>query len=178
MHDRDESPLHQLTVDEIFKHLGTGEGGLSPEEALQRLGRYGPNVLEVPSHYSLIRGFLRQFTHFLALLLWIAAALAFTAEFMKPGEGMATLGWAILGVIIINAGFDFFQEYKAERADEQALRFSRYFGPSTSLNTVARSRSARAPSPTKADPCIVAKVFGRISASRWRVGSVSDVYGI
>ena len=35
---------------------------------------------------------------------------------MRPGEGMATLGWAILGVIVINAGFAFFQEYKAERA--------------------------------------------------------------
>jgi sodium/potassium-transporting ATPase subunit alpha len=96
--------------------MGTREGGLSPEEAQQRLGRYGPNVLEKPSHYPLIRGFLHQFTHFLAILLWIAAALAFTAEFMKPGEGMLTLGWAILGVIVINAVFAFFQEYKAERA--------------------------------------------------------------
>ena len=76
MPDRDESPLHQLTVDEIFKHLGTREGGLSPEEAQQRLSRYGPNVLEEPGHYSLIRGFLHQFTHFLAILLWIATALA------------------------------------------------------------------------------------------------------
>ena len=89
---------------------------MSPEEAQRRLSRYGPNVLEEPGHYSLIRGFLRQFTHFLAMLLWIAVALAFTAEFMKPGEGMATLGWAILGVIVINAVFAFFQEYKAERA--------------------------------------------------------------
>ena len=116
MPDLDEPHLHQLTVGEIFKHLGTREGGLSPEEAQQRLSRYGPNVLKEPSHYSLIRGFLHQFTHFLAILLWIAAALAFTAEFMKPGEGMATLGWAILGVIVINAVFAFFQEYKAERA--------------------------------------------------------------
>ncbi|MGH7221413.1 MAG: cation-transporting P-type ATPase, partial [Nitrospiraceae bacterium] len=116
MPDLDEPHLHQLTVAEIFKHLGTREGGLSPEEAQQRLSRYGPNVLEEPSHYSLIRGFLHQFTHFLAILLWIATALAFTAEFMKPGEGMATLGWAILGVIVINAVFAFFQEYKAERA--------------------------------------------------------------
>ena len=116
MPDRDEPHLHQLTVDEVFKHLESREGGLSPEEAQQRLSRYGPNVLEGPSHYSLIREFLNQFTHFLAILLWIAAALAFTAEFMKPGEGMATLGWAILGVIVINAGFAFFQEYKAERA--------------------------------------------------------------
>ncbi len=116
MPNLDELPLHQLTVAEIFKHLETSEGGLSPEEAQQRLSRYGPNVLEEPGHYSLIRGFLHQFTHFLAILLWIATALAFTAEFMKPGEGMATLGWAILGVIVINAVFAFFQEYKAERA--------------------------------------------------------------
>ena len=31
---------------------------------------------------------------------------------MKPGEGMATLGWAILGVIVINAGFAFFRNIK------------------------------------------------------------------
>ena len=61
MPDPDESHLHQLTVDEIFKHLGTREGGLSLEEARQRLSRYGPNVLEEPNRYSLIRGFLHQF---------------------------------------------------------------------------------------------------------------------
>jgi sodium/potassium-transporting ATPase subunit alpha len=114
--DLDKPPLHQLTVAEIFTRLETKEGGLSPEEAQQRLSKYGPNVLEVTDHYSLIRGFLHQFTHFLAMLLWVAVALAFTADFMKPGEGMATLGWAILGVIVINAVFAFFQEYKAERA--------------------------------------------------------------
>jgi len=111
--DLDKPHIHQLTVGETFAYLRTGEGGLSPEKAQQRLSRYGPNILEEPGHYSLIRGFLRQFTHFLAILLWIAAALAFTAEFMKPGEGMSTLGWAIIGVIVINAIFAFFQEYKA-----------------------------------------------------------------
>ena len=116
MADSDKPPLHHLTVGEVFTHLGSRESGLSPEEAQQRLRQYGPNVLEQSSHYSLIRGFLRQFTHFLAILLWIAAGLAFMAEFMKPGEGMLTLGWAILGVIGINAVFAFFQEYKAERA--------------------------------------------------------------
>ncbi len=108
--------IHQLPVAEVFKRLESQETGLSLEEAQRRLNQYGPNVLEEPSHYSLFRGFLSQFTHFLAMLLWIAAALAFTAEFMKPGEGMGTLGWAIVGVIVINAAFAFFQEYKAERA--------------------------------------------------------------
>jgi Ca2+-transporting ATPase len=60
--DLDEPHLHQLTVAEIFKHLGTREGGLSPEEAQQRLSRYGPNVLEEPSRESMIRGFSHQFT--------------------------------------------------------------------------------------------------------------------
>ncbi|HBH78544.1 MAG TPA: ATPase, partial [Nitrospira sp.] len=108
--------IHQLSVEDVLKRLETSTDGLSSDEAQRRLTHYGPNVLIEPGHYSLIRGFLHQFTHFLAILLWVAAALAFTAEFMKPGEGMATLGWAILGVILINAIFAFFQEYKAERA--------------------------------------------------------------
>ncbi len=105
-----------LTADEALKRLDTSGGGLSPEAARQRLIQFGPNRLAEPDRYVILRGLTRHFTHFLALLLWIASGLAFAADFMKPGEGMATLGWAILGVILINAVFAFFQEYKAERA--------------------------------------------------------------
>ena len=105
-----------LTADAALKRLETSGGGLSPEQARQRLMQFGPNRLAEPDRYVVLRGLIRHFTHFLALLLWIASGLAFAADFMKPGEGMATLGWAILGVIIINAVFAFFQEYKAERA--------------------------------------------------------------
>ena len=108
--------LDRLSIDDVLTRLDTGNGGLSPEEARRRMARFGRNVLIEPNYYSLVRGFSRQFTHFLAVLLWIAAALSFAADFMRPGEGMATLGWAILGVIIINAVFAFWQEYKAERA--------------------------------------------------------------
>jgi sodium/potassium-transporting ATPase subunit alpha len=108
--------IHQLPTEDVLKRLETSNGGLSSNEAQRRLARYGSNVLVEPDRYSLLRGLLRHFTHFLAILLWIAAGLSFAADFMRPGEGMATLGWAILGVIVINAGFAFFQEYKAERA--------------------------------------------------------------
>lgn len=108
--------LNSLSTGEVLNRLDTDSGGLSPDEARQRLARFGRNVLVKPDHYSLVRGFARQFTHFLALLLWIAAVLSFAADFMRPGEGMATLGWAILAVIVINAVFAFWQEYKAERA--------------------------------------------------------------
>ncbi|NJL18740.1 MAG: hypothetical protein HC938_17935 [Nitrospira sp.] len=56
MPDLNEPHLHQLTVSDLFTHLGTRESGLSPEEAQQRLSEYGPNVLKEPGHYSLIRG--------------------------------------------------------------------------------------------------------------------------
>jgi calcium-translocating P-type ATPase len=60
--------------------------------------------------------FLKGFTHFFALILWVAAALAFLAEGQDPGSGMAMLGFAILGVIVVNAVFSFWQEYRAEHA--------------------------------------------------------------
>jgi sodium/potassium-transporting ATPase subunit alpha len=101
---------------EVLKELGTSEAGLTDEEAELRFAQYGPNSLEEIKGPSRIRAFLKQFTHFLAILLWIAAALSFMAEILQPGQGMATLGWAILSVILINAVFTFVQEYKAERA--------------------------------------------------------------
>ncbi len=116
MPDTGVPAVHHLQPGEVFQQLGTVPSGLSQEEARHRLAAYGPNTLLEADGYSVAKGLLRQFTHFLAILLWIAAGLAFLAESMKPGEGMVTLGWAILGVIVINAVFAFFQEYKAERA--------------------------------------------------------------
>lgn len=108
--------IHRLQIEDVMKRLETDNAGLSFDEAQRRLAYYGPNVLVKPNRYSLLRGLLRHVTHFLAVLLWVAAGLSFVADFMRPGEGMAPLGWAILGVLVINAGFAFFQEYKAERA--------------------------------------------------------------
>ncbi|MBA5866913.1 MAG: HAD-IC family P-type ATPase [Nitrospira sp. CR1.3] len=108
--------IHRLPAEEVMKRLETGPGGLSFEEAARRLADFGPNVLTEPERYSVPRGLARHFTHFLAVLLWFAAGLSFAADQLRPGEGMATVGWAILGVIAINAVFAFLQEYKAERA--------------------------------------------------------------
>ncbi len=113
--------IDRLSEAEVFKELNTSPTGLSREEAHRRLLQHGPNSLQEVKGPPLTRRFLRQFTHFLALLLWVAAGLSFLAEALQPGQGMATLGWVILGVILINAVFAFIQEYKAERA-VQALR--------------------------------------------------------
>ena len=118
----DQSDIPSLTVKDALERLGSGHSGLSAVEARLRLERLGLNVLTAPGSYSPIRALVGQFTHFLAALLWMAALLAFAAHFMRPGEGMGTLGWAIVGVLVINAAFAFVQEYKAERAVEALHR--------------------------------------------------------
>ncbi len=108
--------INNLKREEVFRSLVTSEKGLSEQEALKRLREFGNNEISEVKKKGLILRFLGQFTHFLALLLWLAAGLSFLSEHLHPGEGMLTLGLAIIGVIFINAVFTFIQEYRAERA--------------------------------------------------------------
>lgn len=111
--------INSLTIEEVFKNLVTSENGLSSEEAEKRLSEFGPNEIKEVKKVSLSIRFLKQFTHFLAILLWIGAGLAISSEYLHPGEGMFTLGVAIIGVIFINALFTFFQEYRTEKSIEK-----------------------------------------------------------
>jgi calcium-translocating P-type ATPase len=108
--------VHRLTADEALQSLRTSSSGLSEEEAGRRLAEFGPNRVETVRRAPAIVRFLRELTHFFAIILWIAVALAFVAEQGSPGQGMATLGVAIVAVILINGAFSFWQEQRAERA--------------------------------------------------------------
>jgi calcium-translocating P-type ATPase len=105
----------RLTVDEALAGLRTQRGGLATPEAQRRTVEYGPNRVEEARREPALLRLARQFTHFFALILWLAAGLAFCAEAFEPGQGMATLGAAIVGVIAVNGAFAFWQEARAER---------------------------------------------------------------
>lgn len=108
--------IHHLTVEDAIRSLNSHPDGLSAQEAARRHKEFGPNRVERVKKELIALRFLKEFTHFFALILWLAAALAFIAEYSDPGKGMAMLGWAILGVILINGIFSFWQEYRAEKA--------------------------------------------------------------
>jgi sodium/potassium-transporting ATPase subunit alpha len=108
--------IHHLSVSEAFASLNSRADGLDIAEAKRRLVEYGRNEVEEVGRESWAVAFCKEFTHFFAIILWIAAGLAFIAEWSEPGQGMATLGFAILGVIAINGGFSFWQAYRAEQA--------------------------------------------------------------
>jgi sodium/potassium-transporting ATPase subunit alpha len=107
---------HRHDIERLYAHLHSSAQGLSQAEAVQRLAKYGANQLEKIAGHSLPGRLLKEFTHFFALILWVAAGLAFFAEFREPGQGMAMLGYAVLGVILVNGLFSFWQEYRAEKA--------------------------------------------------------------
>ncbi|MFN7086529.1 MAG: cation-translocating P-type ATPase [Burkholderiales bacterium] len=108
--------ITRLSVDHAFASLRSAPEGLSSAEAARRLAEYGPNRIEEIAREPLWLKGARQFTHFFALILLFAAGLAFVAETHGPGEGMATLGWTIVGVVAVNGAFAFWQEYRAELA--------------------------------------------------------------
>ncbi len=110
--------INNLANEEVLRSLVTSENGLTEEEAKKRFLEFGPNEIQEVKKKPLILRFISQFTHFLAILLWIAATLSFMSEYLHPGEGMLTLGFAIIAVIFINAIFTFIQEYRAEKSLE------------------------------------------------------------
>jgi sodium/potassium-transporting ATPase subunit alpha len=108
--------IHQLTADEALRSLQSGPAGLSADQAGRRLVEFGPNQVVRARRKSILWQLSKEFIHFFALILWLAAGLAFWAHFTDPGQGMATLGFAIIGVIIVNGLFSFWQVFRAERA--------------------------------------------------------------
>ncbi len=110
----EETPLYALRPEEVYRRLESSPQGLSDQEAAARLARYGPNELQEARKAPLWRVFAANLVNFFAILLWVAAALSILA-------GSIIVAIAIAAVIVINAIFSFWQEYKAEQAVE-ALR--------------------------------------------------------
>jgi len=108
---RDIADLHRVNVDEVYRLLESSPQGLGADEARRRLEEYGPNEISKVKGVPLWKKFVSHFTHFFALLLWVGGVLSFVAD-------QAALGYAIIGVIFVNAIFTFVQEYKAEKATE------------------------------------------------------------
>ena len=83
--------------------------GLTTAEAAALLRDDGHNLLPQVRPVPRWRRLAAEFTHFFALMLWTAAALAFIA-------GMPQLGVAVLAVVIVNGVFAYVQEARAEHA--------------------------------------------------------------
>jgi len=114
--DTGEDVDERRPLAELFRDLRTSRTGLATREAARRLVVYGPNELTRRGGRRWPRELLAQFTQPLAILLTLAAVLAWVG-------GTPALSVAVVAVILLNAGFAFAQEMQAERAVEALAAF-------------------------------------------------------
>jgi len=107
----DPTPLHALRPTEVYQALETSPNGLTREQAAAAHSLYGPNLLAEAPGLPLWRLLIGHLTHPMALLLWVAGVMALFGR--HP-----VLGAAIWIVVLINASFSFWQEYRAQKALE------------------------------------------------------------
>jgi magnesium-transporting ATPase (P-type) len=86
--------------------------GLTTAEATRRRMQGGANKLPASRRPSIVRRLLGELTHFFALLLWVAAVLAFFAK-------LPQLSLAIVAVIVLNGVFALIQQARADRAADR-----------------------------------------------------------
>jgi len=96
--------------------------GLTRAEARELLIRVGPNAMPEPDRPSFVRRLARQFQTALIYLLLFALALDLAAWLYEGAKGSPVEAFAILAVLVLNAGLGVLQEYRSEKAlDELKL---------------------------------------------------------
>jgi Ca2+-transporting ATPase len=103
--------MHKKNIDEILKEFKTSKDGLTNEEALFRLKKYGANELKLKKRAPWWLYFLTEFTDLMVLILIAAAAIAGFAGHWRDAT-------VILFIVFLNAIIGFVQKYKAEKAIE------------------------------------------------------------
>lgn len=104
------------TAELLLRDLRSRAKGLSETEAKRRLLQHGPNELQRRRGREWPRALVRQLTHPLALLLWVAAGLLVIV-------GSHVVAVAVVLIIVLNAVFSFVQELQAERAVEALAKY-------------------------------------------------------
>ena len=108
----DELPdIAALSGDDVLRVMGSSAAGLTNERAAELQGRFGKNLIQAGAKKSPIIAFLSNFTHLMAILLWVAGFIALIA-------GMPELCVAVWLVNLINGCFSFWQEHQADKATE------------------------------------------------------------
>jgi P-type Ca2+ transporter type 2C len=105
----EEKAWYQVDFEEAIEALESSHDGLTNEEAVQRLEKYGRNELEQERDTSWTEILVHQFINPLVVVLVVAGVIALLA-----GKMIDTI---VIGVVIIvNAAIGFFQEFRAEAA--------------------------------------------------------------
>lgn len=103
-----------VSVTEMLQKLETVKGGLTEEEAGQRLITYGANLLRPQKQYTILTPLLSQFKSLIILILLFATGLSFFLS--NPIDILI-----ILTIVIISGLLGFWQERSASNAMQKII---------------------------------------------------------
>ncbi|MCM0583266.1 calcium-translocating P-type ATPase, PMCA-type [Weissella diestrammenae] len=110
MADKLKVRMYQQDKQDVLKTLKTdAANGLTTTEAQNRLAQYGKNELQAAEQSTIFQKFVNQFKDFMIIVLIVAALIA-----AATGETVDAI--IILAVVVLNAVFGVYQEYKADEA--------------------------------------------------------------
>jgi len=105
-----------MSNSEVLEQLESSEKGLKPEQAQERISRFGVNEIGKKKARTGLFIFLSQFKNPLVLIL-LAASIISTLV------GEMTNGVIILVIVTINGALGFLQEYRSEKAVERLGKY-------------------------------------------------------
>ena len=109
---KQDQPFYNMKREQVLEHFDTTSKGLTSVEALKRQEYYGKNALSEGEKETILDIFLNQFKDVLIIILIFAA---FVSGFVLKEFTDALL---ITVILILNAIFGVYQEWRADRAIE------------------------------------------------------------
>lgn len=100
---------------EIFQIFESNDKGLTENEALKRLKKYGPNSLSTPKPENIIIKFLKQFNDFMTLILITSAVISIIISYLNH-ENDYIEPVIIMAIVVLNSIIGVIQESKAEHS--------------------------------------------------------------
>ena len=104
--------MYNKNLNDIYDELNSSKDGLTSNEALNRIEKYGNNELVEAKSRSKFRIFLDQFNDFMIIILIIVAITMGIYAYFVSGDYTDTIVIAV--VVLINAFMGFLQEAKAQ----------------------------------------------------------------
>ena len=102
---------YSIKRDEVIEKVNSSVDGISNGEALNRIGKYGKNVLPHAKKDTLLKVYLRQFINPIIYMLLLAIILSIVV-----GEYIDALFIGL--VILLDTSLGTFQEWKSEKNAE------------------------------------------------------------
>ena len=114
-----DDPVYKKRLDDVLVEMGTTLAGLSDRQAVERLGRFGPNKLPDAERRPAWRLLLDQFLEPLILLLLVSAIVSYLVGKTKDAVG-------IFLATVLNCSLGFRQEIMSRRSVDALKRMSSF----------------------------------------------------